>query len=131
MSILEDLDKQVEQYYRRRINVTPKKSKKKGHHNAHKDETHLVTNASFKSLLEKRSKWIEKIGPLFKSQLEMRRMPEESIFEKVLNGNGDDNDDDENEGDVEDGDEVDDVVLSGRKNGDDVGEVESLVKPIC
>ncbi|GMF63607.1 unnamed protein product [[Candida] boidinii] len=30
ISILEDLDKQVEQSYRRRISVTPKKSKKKG-----------------------------------------------------------------------------------------------------
>lgn len=88
MMIVEDLDKQVEQHYRRRINVTPKKSKKKGSHEESEtsgtllkdDAAHLVSNASFRGLLDKRSRWIDKIGCLFKSPLEMRRMPEESVF---------------------------------------------------
>ncbi|KAG7891979.1 hypothetical protein KL905_003688 [Ogataea polymorpha] len=91
MSILEDLDKQVEQHYRRRINVAPKKAKKRGPNaggNAAKEKDELanqqlVSNSSFMSLLEKRNKWISRIGPLFKSQKEMRRMPSESVFKDV------------------------------------------------
>ncbi|KAH3670405.1 hypothetical protein OGAPHI_000920 [Ogataea philodendri] len=91
MSILEDLDKQVEQHYRRRISVGPKKAKKRGIHPGgngpkEKDEysnQQIMSNSSFMSLLEKRNKWISRIGPLFKSQRDMRRMPEESIFKDV------------------------------------------------
>lgn len=123
MSILEDLDKQVEQHYRRRINVTPKKSKK-GRNSHHKDvkfetngkeDSHLITSASFQSLLEKRAKWIEKVGPLFKSQKEMRQMPDESVFKDI---NEEENEDEENE------DEEDEDVLA--KNGDEEMQGESL-----
>ena len=92
MTIVDDLDKQVEQHYRRRLNVTPKKTKKRGPHSSHSggdssssglmkdDAAHLVSNASFRGLLEKRRRWIEKIGSLFKSPLEMRRMPKQTVF---------------------------------------------------
>ncbi|ODV85843.1 hypothetical protein CANARDRAFT_27925 [[Candida] arabinofermentans NRRL YB-2248] len=141
LSILEDLDKQVEQHYRRRINVTPKKSKKRGpgahHHHANNktsnggdkdDSQHLVTSSSFKSLLEKRSKWITKIGPLFKSQLEMRRMPKESIF-KDLNLSENMNDGDEDQEDQEDQEDVDVLGNNNNENGgapqsENLGDIE-------
>ncbi|QPG74907.1 hypothetical protein FOA43_002245 [Brettanomyces nanus] len=136
MSVLEDLDKQVEQHYRRRINVTPRKSRKRALHHKDKDITndhkedsinHLVTSASFQSLLAKRAKWIEKIGPLFKSQREMRRMPDESIFKNMNEEDENDGEEGEDiEGDGEDEDDDDDDVLGAHKNDDDQVEGESL-----
>lgn len=103
ISIVDDLDKQVEQYYRRRINVLPRKHKKKNHNHDEKDEqVNIVSNASFKGLLDKRSRWIEKIGSLFKSNLEMRRMPSENIFkENEGEPNEEENEDSEEENDEE------------------------------
>ena len=61
-----------------------------------------MSNASFKGLLDKRSRWIEKIGSLFKSNLEMRRMPSESIFkENEGEPNEEENEDSEEENDEE------------------------------
>lgn len=104
--IVDDLDKQVEQHYRRRIGVLPKKSSKKKIADDKEDVTHLVTNSSFKGLLDKRRRWIEKIGPLFKSNVEMRRMPTESIFKSAIDqltdgDNGEDNGEDEDDEDVD------------------------------
>lgn len=108
--IVEDLDKQIEQHYRRRIGVLPKKSNKKkgGLADESKDDnTNIITNASFKGLLDKRKRWIEKIGPLFKSNYEMRRMPEEGIFKAAMEelekvNNNDDGDDGEGDGEGDD-----------------------------
>ncbi|VEU21743.1 DEKNAAC102732 [Brettanomyces naardenensis] len=127
LSVLEDLDKQVEQHYRRRMNVTPRKSRKRGPHHKEKENsvgvatkeensTHLVTSASFQSLLAKRAKWIEKIGPLFKSQKEMRQMPDESIFKDM-------NEEEDNEGD--EGEDEDEDVL-GAHRGEEEVQGESL-----
>lgn len=112
--IVEDLDKQIEQHYRRRIGVLPKKSNKKktSADEVKDDNTNIITNASFKGLLDKRRRWIEKIGPLFKTNYEMRRMPEEPIFKEALaeldKVNNDDNDDGDVEGE-DDGDQQEEV----------------------
>lgn len=124
MTIVDDLDKQVEQHYRRRLNVTPKKTKKRGPHSSHSggdssssglmkdDAAHLVSNASFRGLLDKRRRWIEKIGSLFKSPLEMRRMPKHTVF-KVAKEEEEEEEKEEEEAD-------------GEKEGNDV-EVEVMV----
>ncbi|CDK28365.1 unnamed protein product [Kuraishia capsulata CBS 1993] len=107
MSILEDLDKQVEQAYRRRITVPLKKAKKRGPgaiaHVAMTRQSEALSaqqqaaNSGFRALLDKRAKWIEKIGPLFREQQDMRRMPTESVFGGVdLSGENDDDDLEEN-----------------------------------
>lgn len=71
LSILDDLDKQVDQVYLKRIKV-PKNKKKKGP--AHQIPPSLqqqinnqqkMANSNIKSVLEKRQKWISKISPLF------------------------------------------------------------------
>ena len=130
ISILEDLDKQVEQSYRRRISVTPKKSKKKGsssgsHHSGsgggsgsssghHDLLTHqAVANSGFRALLDKREKWIEKIGPLFPSTLEMRRMPKTDIFKDLENVVVEDDDDNKNDDDEDDEDDEDEEQVQG------------------
>lgn len=126
MTVLEDLNKQVEQHYRRRLNVNPRKSRRRGGH--HKDRessvkedqnaNHLVTSASFQGLLAKRAKWIQKIGPLFRPEREMRHMPEESIFKSIGSENDENDENDELE---EAEDEVDeDVDVLGRHQGDEV-----------
>ncbi|KAF6014152.1 hypothetical protein HII12_001478 [Brettanomyces bruxellensis] len=130
MTVLEDLNKQVEQHYRRRLNVNPRKSRKRGGHhkereNIAKDDqstNHLVTSASFQGLLAKRAKWIQKIGPLFRSEREMRHMPEESIFKNLASDNDENDDNDELE-DVED-DVDEDVDVLGRHQ--DEVQAESL-----
>lgn len=78
--ILDDLDKQIEQYYRRRLGTIPKKGSKK----REEDPNSGITSASFKALLDKRKRWIEKIGPLFGSNFDMRRMPREPIFQDAM-----------------------------------------------
>lgn len=108
--IVEDLDKQIEQHYRRRIGVLPKKGTKKKD-DTKDDNTSIITSTSFKGLLDKRRRWIEKIGPLFKSNYEMRRMPDEGIFAQAMEDlqNAKDGEDDEgdegDEGDAAEGEE--------------------------
>lgn len=142
MSVLEDLNKQVEQHYRRRINVNPRKSRRRGGHHREKDRkrshstsvgsdktnsgtptSHLVTSASFEGLLAKRAKWIEKIGPLFKSERDMRRMPEESIFKNLDEAN---DDEDEDEGDEGEDEDEDDVLAQARRNANEQVQTTSL-----
>lgn len=100
-SILEDLDKQIDQAYVKRIRV-PKKRKK--HHTAASNNVNTGTtsqiaqqkaaNSSLKSLLDKRQRWINKIGPLFDKPEIMKRIPNESVFKDM------DQEEDEDEADV-------------------------------
>ncbi|ODV97888.1 hypothetical protein PACTADRAFT_28837, partial [Pachysolen tannophilus NRRL Y-2460] len=107
ISILEDLDKQIDQAYLKRIRV-PKKSKKRGAGVSHStnnltpsalavqqaQQAHqAAANSGLRSLLDKRSRWINKIGPLFKQNELMRRIPNESIFNKNYLENNEDDDD--------------------------------------
>lgn len=96
-SILNDLDKQVDQAYIKRIRV-PKKKKKHGNssHGSHHG-TGVANNtttasqlaqqkaadSSLKSLLDKRQRWINKIGPLFDSPHIMKRIPLQSVFKDM------------------------------------------------
>lgn len=117
-SIKEDLDKQVDQVYVKRVRV-PKKRKK--HHlgiaNSHQSVSHLAqqkaANSSLKALLDKRNKWTSKIGPLFADEKIMLRIPKQSIFSSM-----DDNEaDGEGYGDAEN--EGEDDVFEGDK-GDEL-----------
>lgn len=99
-SILEDLDKQIDQAYIKRIRV-PKKRKK--HHTgnmgvntgtASQLAQQKAANSSLKALLDKRQRWINKIGPLFGPPELMKRLPKKSIFSNM------DQDEEEDEGDV-------------------------------
>ncbi|EJS42340.1 ngg1p [Saccharomyces arboricola H-6] len=100
-SILEDLDKQIDQAYVKRIRV-PKKRKK--HHTTASSNVNTGTtsqiaqqkaaNSSLKSLLDKRQRWVNKIGPLFDKPETMKRIPNESVFKDM------DQEEDEDEGDV-------------------------------
>lgn len=87
-TILEDLDKQVDQAYMKRLKA---KNKKKKTEATTTPQQHAV-NSGLKALLSKRKRWIENIGRLFKPPELMMRVPSES----VLNG-----------GDVDEGDEED------------------------
>ena len=98
-SILDDLDKQVDQAYVKRTRV-PKKRKK--HHyssstssgNSSQIAQQKAANSNLKSLLEKRQRWINKIGPLFGPPELMKRIPKKSIFNEM------DQEEDEDEPDV-------------------------------
>ncbi|CCH62593.1 hypothetical protein TBLA_0H03120 [Henningerozyma blattae CBS 6284] len=89
-NIKEDLDKQLDQAYIKRIRV-PKKRKK--HHSStpntttHPSISHMAqqkaANSSLKSLIDKRSRWINKIGPLFDKEEVMLRIAKESIFSNM------------------------------------------------
>ncbi|SJM83468.1 related to Chromatin-remodeling complexes subunit NGG1 [Zygosaccharomyces bailii] len=90
-SILEDLDKQIDQAYIKRIRV-PKK-RKKNHSSGSANSVNQGTasqvaqqkaaNLSLKSLLDKRQRWIKKIGPLFEKPEIMKRIPKESVFKDL------------------------------------------------
>lgn len=86
-SILDDLDKQIDQAYVKRIRV-PKKRKKQqtatsasvNTENASQAAQQKAANSSLKALLDKRQRWIGKIGPLFDKPELMKRIPKESVF---------------------------------------------------
>ncbi|AAS54352.1 AGL139Wp [Eremothecium gossypii ATCC 10895] len=108
ISILDDLDKQVDQAYIKRIRV-PKNKKKK--HSASTPVANpnstsqaaiqaahqQAANSSLKSLLDKRQRWISNIGSLFDKPEKMKRIPKESVFRDL------DQEEEEEEGDVFDG----------------------------
>lgn len=120
-SILDDLDKQVDQAYIKRVRV-PKKRKK--HHSSGGVNTGTASqlaqqkaaNSSLKALLDKRQRWITKIGPLFGPSELMKRIPKRSIFADL------EQDDDDDEGD--EGDVFDHNDHEG-KDADDNGELET------
>lgn len=103
-TILEDLDKQVDQVYMRRNRATTRIKKKKttshgtanggNHSNSSAISSGAVApgtaaaNATeqtqrIRSLLEKRSKWSKMIEPVFGSSKAMKAMPKESVFSQV------------------------------------------------
>lgn len=94
-SILDDLNKQLDQAYIKRIRV-PKKRRK--HHSnvtsasASQLAQQKAANSSLKALLEKRQRWITKIGPLFDSPELMKRIPKESVFASLETQDDDDDD---------------------------------------
>lgn len=94
-SILDDLNKQLDQAYIKRIRV-PKKRRK--HHgsatsgSASQLAQQKAANSSLKALLDKRQRWITKIGPLFDSPDLMLRIPKDSVFPN-LDAQDDDDDD--------------------------------------
>lgn len=78
-TILEDLDKQVDQAYMKRIKA---KSKKKKSDRAEVNPAQQqALNTGLKSLLDKRKRWIENIGKLFKPPELMKRVPSESVLD--------------------------------------------------
>lgn len=113
-SILDDLDKQIDQAYVKRIRAPKKKKKHHGsgsgnntHHNinggasgnnasASQLAQQKAANSSLKALLEKRQRWISKIGPIFDKPEIMKRIPKESVFKDM----DQEEDDDDAEGDV-------------------------------
>ncbi|CCE65441.1 hypothetical protein TPHA_0L00840 [Tetrapisispora phaffii CBS 4417] len=87
LSILDDLDKQIDHAYIKRIRA-PKK-KKKHHHAANPVQSasqiaqQKAANSSLRALLDRRKRWITKIGPLFDSPEIMKRIPKENIFKDI------------------------------------------------
>lgn len=78
-TILEDLDKQVDQAYIKRMRVKNKKKKALAAGAAESTPAPLAT-MGLRLLLDKRAKWINNIGKLFKPAEVMKRAPTESIF---------------------------------------------------
>lgn len=112
-SILDDLDKQIDQAYIKRIRAPKKKKKHHGssssgsnHHGVGSGSSNYVSasqlaqqkaaNSSLKALLDKRQRWISKIGPLFDKPEIMKRIPKESIFKDM----DQDEEEEEADGDV-------------------------------
>lgn len=94
-TILEDLDKQVDLAYVKRLKA---KSKKKKTQEVATTAQQQAANSGLRALLDKRTRWIDNIGKLFKPAEIMKRIPNESIFK------------DEIQSDDEEGEAVVDVV---------------------
>lgn len=74
-TILEDLDKQVDQAYIKRLKAKSKKKKLA----TDTPQLHAV-NSGLRVLLDKRNRWIDNIGKLFDAPEIMKRVPKESVF---------------------------------------------------
>lgn len=94
-TILEDLDKQVDQAYIKRLKA---KSKKKKTQEVSNTAQQQAANSGLRALLDKRKRWINNIGKLFPPPEIMKRIPRESIFKNDV------------QSDDEEGDAVVDVV---------------------
>jgi transcriptional adapter 3 len=92
-TILEDLDKQVDQAYLKRLKAKSKKKKSEAPANTSQQE---AFNTGLRALLEKRTRWIENIGILFKPAEIMKRIPLESILDQVSNEPLDDDENTDN-----------------------------------
>lgn len=112
-SILDDLDKQVDQAYIKRIRAPKNKKKKQQALASAQSSTsqaaiqaahQQAASSSLKSLLDKRRRWVSKIGPLFDRPEVMKRIPKESVFRDL---------------DQEEEDEEADVFESNGNNKDD------------
>ncbi|KAA8904582.1 hypothetical protein TRICI_005452 [Trichomonascus ciferrii] len=98
--ILDDLDRQVDQAYVKKIR-NPKNKKKKSSTVSGSNSSGTISvdqKPGMKPLLDKRQRWIDKIGPVFKPSEIMKRVPSESIF-KDLQIDEDDEDYPQNEED--------------------------------
>ncbi|ODQ79665.1 hypothetical protein BABINDRAFT_162032 [Babjeviella inositovora NRRL Y-12698] len=88
ISISEDLDKQIDQAYLKRIKVPKSKKKKLAPTQTPTALAHAVAklaheqaaNSGMKALIDKKARWFDQIGPLFAATELMRRPPTESIF---------------------------------------------------
>lgn len=101
-SILQDLDKQVDQAYLRRLKapkVSASKNKKKKVEGADQNlETKIVDQKpAIKALINKRDRWIRNLGPLFSPENTVLREYEQPKFETVEENDDFDDDDDEHE----------------------------------
>lgn len=92
-TILEDLDKQVDQAYMKRLKA--KNKKKKTEVSAIPQQQ--AVNSGLKALLSKRKRWIENIGKLFKPPEIMLRVPNESVLGGGDVDEGDEEDEEEDE----------------------------------
>ncbi|CAI5757550.1 unnamed protein product [Candida verbasci] len=75
-AILEDLDKQVDQAYMKRLKGKGKK--KKTIENTLPTQNQQAINSGMRALLEKRKRWIENVGNLFPPPEQMKRVPHDS-----------------------------------------------------
>ncbi|ODV74591.1 histone acetyltransferase NGG1 CYBJADRAFT_176755 [Cyberlindnera jadinii NRRL Y-1542] len=110
-SILDDLEKQIDQTYMKRIRVPKNKKRKTAATSVppslqtqmqQQAAQQAAANAAVKSLLEKRQRWIDKIGPLFDTGdgiESLKKYPKESVFER-------ENLDEDEDEDYEDGDDL-------------------------
>lgn len=78
-TILEDLDKQVDQAYIKRLKSKTKKKKPEKVELTPAQQQAMHTG--LRSLLDKRRRWIESIGKLFKPPEIMKRVPHESVLQ--------------------------------------------------
>ena len=92
-TILEDLDKQVDQAYMKRLKAKNKKKKTE----VTTTPQQQAVNSGLKALLSKRKRWIENIGRLFKSPELMMRVPSESVLNGGVVDEGDEEDEEEEE----------------------------------
>lgn len=93
-TILEDLDNQVNAAYTKRLKA--KNRKKKTPETTVNAAQQQAANSGLRALLEKRRRWIESIGSLFKPPQLMKRIPSESIFKDQVHS-----DDEEGEAEVD------------------------------
>lgn len=140
-NILENLNKQIDQYYAKKQKVLVRYNKR--HHKKHTSADDVgssngslshqqVIDKTLNSLIEKRDKWIEKIGPLFnyRENIQLRNLPNESIFNPKISKINEDNFDDFYEvyskffGDLDnedyDDDEDDEEKIDKSSNGDGI-----------
>lgn len=93
-TIAEDLDKQVDQAYIKRLKA--KSKKKKTITEPTSTPQQQAANSGLKSLLDKRNRWITNIGKVFKAPEVMKRIASKSIFTEETQS-----DDEDAEGEVE------------------------------
>lgn len=84
--ILDDLDKQVDNMYIKRSRNKAKK--RKGVPMPSGPEAALIDSGAVKALLDKRSRWINKIGPCF-DKYSIMRTPSETVFGEANDGSSD------------------------------------------
>lgn len=79
-TILDDLDKQVDQAYLKRTRgMKAKKKKPVGHHANSAQAARPGIGDMARTLMERRRKWRDTVGPVF--DVEVTRIPKETIFE--------------------------------------------------
>ena len=90
-TILEDLDKQVEQAFMKRSRTAKAKKKRVVEPNevvaaggSHGGSVASGVGEYMRSLMDRRGKWISKVGTVFQPMDSLRRIPAESIFHKEL-----------------------------------------------
>jgi transcriptional adapter 3 len=86
-TIHDDLDRQLETAYSKRTRTIKAKKKKVGHHLANGANAAGVAQSRIgigdvaKSIMEKRTKWHNEVGPVFDA--DMRKLPKDSMFQDI------------------------------------------------